>query len=116
MVSDGQVMPAMEQSSWKCRTQGDQSSWHESFRDHTSNMYRTSYQDMSHGQEVAVKSDFPSGYGGHVPSFRHDVLFRNNAFDRDCEQRRHDPRREAFPSFQDQISGIPTFTNRPRGA
>lgn len=94
----------------------DQFAWHESFRDQLKNMYRTSYSDMSHGREVAVSSDFPSGYGGHVPSVRHDVLFRNTVFDRELTTRRHHPDREAFPNYQDQISGIPTHTRFPQGA
>lgn len=94
----------------------DQLQWHETFRDGAKNMYRTSYQDMSYGREVSVKSDLPSGYGGHVPSLRHDVLFRNTAFDRETTGRRFNPNRDAFPEFQDQISGIPTYTSQPHGA
>jgi len=90
--------------------------WHEAYRDMTKNMYRTSYMDMSHGKEVHVKSDYPSGYGGHVPSIRHDVLFRNTSFDRQAAVRRSDPSRDAHPSFIDHISGIPTVTRFPQGA
>merc|ERR1719436_1963957 len=85
-----------------------QHQWHETFRDSAKNMFRTSYADMSFGREVAVKSDLPSGYGGHVPSIRHDILFRNTAFDRTTSIRRVDPCRDAFPSFEDHIAGIPT--------
>eukprot|EP00444_Apocalathium_aciculiferum_P024067 CAMPEP_0183421606 /NCGR_PEP_ID=MMETSP0370-20130417/27223_1 /TAXON_ID=268820 /ORGANISM="Peridinium aciculiferum, Strain PAER-2" /LENGTH=256 /DNA_ID=CAMNT_0025605615 /DNA_START=85 /DNA_END=856 /DNA_ORIENTATION=- len=94
----------------------DQASWHASFRDASNNMYRTSYTDMSHGKEVCVRSDYPSGYGGHVPSVRHDVLFRNTGFDMETAGRRTDQKRDAFPGFRDQILGIPTTTSCPRGA
>jgi len=90
--------------------------WHETHRDQAKNMYRTSYNDMVHGREVHTRSDFPAGYGGHVPSMRHDVLFRNTGFDRNTVLRRSDPSRDAFPSFHEQISGIPTTTRFPRGA
>mmetsp|Transcript_88729 Transcript_88729/g.287295 ORF Transcript_88729/g.287295 Transcript_88729/m.287295 type:complete len:226 (-) Transcript_88729:91-768(-) len=80
------------------------------------NMYRTSYADMSHGREVAVRSDFPSGYGGHVPSLRHDILFRNTAFDRETSMRRNDPCRDTHPSFSEQVAGVPCATANPRGA
>lgn len=88
---------------------------HETFRDTTKNMYRSSYHDMVHGREISVKSDLPSGYGGHVPSLRHDVLFRNTAFDRTTQTKRNDTSRDAFPSFEEQISGIPSYTSTPRG-
>lgn len=90
--------------------------WHETHRDMMKNMYRTSYTDMSHGREVAVKSDYPSGYGGHVPNVRHDVLFRNTAFDRQQSQRRNNLNRDAFPPFDSQIDGVPSTTLNPRGA
>jgi len=90
--------------------------WHEAHRDLAKNMYRTSYNDMVHGREVHVRNDYPAGYGGHIPSLRHDVLFRNTAFDRNIALRRSDPSRDAHPSFHDQISGIPTATRFPRGA
>jgi len=79
------------------------------------NMYRTSYQDMIHGREVAVKNDFPAGYRGHVPSLRHDVLFRNTGFDRTREVLSTDPGRDVFPSFVEQNMGVPTYTKSPRG-
>lgn len=90
--------------------------WHETFRDQSKNMYRTSYSDMAHFREVHVKSDFPSGYGGHVRSIRHDVLHRNTAFDRKMVLQRTDPSRDAFPSFIDQLAGLPTSTKYPCGA
>jgi len=94
----------------------DQLEWHDSYRDFQKNMYRTSYSDMSTNREVNVKSDYPSGFGGHIPSVRHDVLFRNTEFDRQQKQRQEDPARDAHPSFQDLIHGIPTSTRFPRGA
>lgn len=90
--------------------------WHEAYRDSLRNQYRTTYTDMVHFKEVNVKSDYPSGYGGHVPSLRHDILFRNTAFDRQQVLKRNDPSRDAHPSFKDQISGIPTWCAKPRGA
>merc|ERR1712217_171848 len=84
-------------------------------RDHAKNMYRTSYSDMSHFREVAIRSDFPSGYGGHIPSLRHDVLFRNTAFDREIIMRKNDPSRDVHPTFEHQITGIPSCKN-PRGS
>ncbi|CAJ1430946.1 unnamed protein product [Effrenium voratum] len=68
--------------------------WHETYRDFAKNMYRTSYSDMSRHREVHVKSDLPSGFGGHVPSVRHDILFRNTQFDKAQETLRNDPNRE----------------------
>jgi hypothetical protein len=71
---------------------------------------------MVHFKEVSVKSDYPSGYGGHIPSLRHDILHRNTAFDRQQVLKRSDPSRDAHPSFKDQIAGIPTWCAKPRGA
>jgi len=90
--------------------------WHETFRDTSKNMYRTSYSDMVHGREVSVRSDFPSGYGGHISSLRHDVLFRNTAFDRQVAMMRMNPSRDALQSFTDQLEGIPTYCKNPRGS
>jgi len=90
--------------------------WHEAHRDMSRNQYRTSYTDMTHFKEVNVKSDYPSGYGGHIPSIRHDILFKNTAFDRQLALRRNDPSRDAHPSYKDQISGIPTWCSKPQGA
>lgn len=90
--------------------------WHETFRDTAKNMYRTSYNDMVHGREVACKSDFPSGYGGHIPTLRHDVLFRNTAFDRKIAMMRMNPSRDGMASYGDQIEGIPTYCTKPRGS
>lgn len=90
--------------------------WHETYRDMAKNQYRTSYTDMVHFKEVNVKSDYPSGYGGHIPSIRHDVLHRNSAFDRGQVLRRNDPSRDAHPSFANQIAGIPTYCAKPQGA
>lgn len=90
--------------------------WHEAHRDAYRNQYRTTYTDMSHGRETSVKSEYPSGYGGHIPTLRFDVLFRNTAFDRNIVLKRNDPSRDAHPSFKDQLSGIPTFCSKPQGA
>lgn len=90
--------------------------WHEAFRDMSKNHYRTTYTDMIHFKEVNVKSDYPSGYGGHCPSIRHDILHRNTQFDRQQALRRNDPSRDAHPSFKDQIAGVPTYCSKPQGA
>lgn len=71
---------------------------------------------MIHGRETYCKSDYPSGYGGHVPNVRFDELFRNTAFDRKQTLSRKDPGRDALPSFKDQLAGIPTYCNKPQGA
>mmetsp|Transcript_24246 Transcript_24246/g.38834 ORF Transcript_24246/g.38834 Transcript_24246/m.38834 type:complete len:222 (+) Transcript_24246:63-728(+) len=92
-----------------------QMEWHESYRDAQKNMYRTSYEDMSMSREVHVRSDYPSGFGGHVRSVRHDILFRNTAFDKEAENLRNDDRRDAYPSFKEHIAGLPTTTRFPRG-
>eukprot|EP00929_Paragymnodinium_shiwhaense_P007559 TRINITY_DN111475_c0_g1_i1.p1 TRINITY_DN111475_c0_g1~~TRINITY_DN111475_c0_g1_i1.p1 ORF type:complete len:192 (-),score=27.71 TRINITY_DN111475_c0_g1_i1:180-755(-) len=89
--------------------------WHETFRDNMSNIYRTSYQDMVHGREVSVKNDLPAGYGGHIPSLRHDMLFRNTAFDRRLDSLNMDVTRDTLPSFLEQKHGIPAYTAFPRG-
>mmetsp|Transcript_138820 Transcript_138820/g.255361 ORF Transcript_138820/g.255361 Transcript_138820/m.255361 type:complete len:220 (-) Transcript_138820:9-668(-) len=98
------------------RDPADQWAWHEAYRDLTKNMYRTSYSDMTHGREVAVKSDFPAGYQGHVPSTRFDLLFRNTRQDRDMVMRKADPFRESFPCFKKQLQGVPSYTKSTAGA
>lgn len=90
--------------------------WHEAFRDASKNQYRTTYSDMIHGRETSLKSDYPSGYGGHIPNVRFDVLHRNTAFDRKWALTRKDPSRDAHPSFKDQLAGIPTYCNKPQGS
>lgn len=94
---------------------GTQKDWHNSYKDLANNMYRTSYQDMIHGREIAVKSDMPSGYGGHIPSLRHDVLFKNTEFDRMRGSLKSDHGRDTMPSFQEQNLGLPAMTPNPRG-
>merc|ERR1712232_38369 len=99
-------------------TTGDmqtQKDWHMAYKDLANNMYRTSYQDMIHGKEIAVKSDMPSGYGGHIPSLRHDVLFKNTEFDRMRGDLKKDFGRDTMPSFCEQNSGLPCMTPNPRG-
>jgi hypothetical protein len=90
--------------------------WHEAYRDMMKNMYRTNYSDMTHGREVCMKSDMPSGYGGHIPCLRFDIMHKNTEFDRSLALRRADVSRDAFPSFKDQKDGIPTFCRKPCGA
>lgn len=90
--------------------------WHHAFRDGTQNMYRTTYQDMIHAREVYVQSSFPSGYGGHNPRIRHDVLFRNGQFDKNQTLAQTDVSRDSMPSFQANIDGVPGFCFNPCGA
>mmetsp|Transcript_48388 Transcript_48388/g.139164 ORF Transcript_48388/g.139164 Transcript_48388/m.139164 type:complete len:210 (+) Transcript_48388:62-691(+) len=90
--------------------------WHEAHRDLAKNMYRTSYSDMAHGRETYVRSDYPAGYGGHIPSVRFDLFHRNTALDRQIALRRSDPSRDAHPSFQMQLDGLPSVTAFPCGA
>lgn len=84
--------------------------WHTAFRDASKNMYRTSYQDGINGREVAVKSQFPSGYQGHDAKTRHDVMFSNTALSQEILRRQTDPTRDSKPSFNHQIDGTMTFT------
>jgi len=77
------------------------------------NTYRTTYADMTHGLETSIKSDYPSGYGGHVPNLRHQVLFRNTKFDDDLLTRRHEFR-DALPDFTANKLGLPYYTANPR--
>lgn len=107
---------ALQQSGLIAGDFAKQMEWHETYSDMAKNMYRTSYGDMSQGREVHVKSDYPSGYGGHIASVRHDILFRNTGFDRTVSAKRSDPGRDAHPSFADHIAGIPTYTKLPQGA
>lgn len=90
--------------------------WHEAYRDLAKNQFRTSYTDMSHGRETYVRSDFPAGYGGHIPSMRYDILHRNTAQDRHMAIRKSDPDRDVLPSFELQIRGLPSTTAHPCGA
>lgn len=83
--------------------------WHETFRDTSKNMYRTTYSDMIHGREVSVKSDFPSGYGGHVPVVAHDVLFQNTGTYQTLVKQGLNPNRDCFPSFKQQKNGTATY-------
>jgi len=100
----------------KCGDPGTQWEWHEAYRDIHKNMYRTSYSDMIHGRETNTKSDYPAGYGGHIPGMRFDVLHKNTEFHRTYHLRRTDPGRDGQPSYGEQIAGIPTITRCPRGA
>ncbi|OEH74055.1 hypothetical protein cyc_06056 [Cyclospora cayetanensis] len=78
------------------------------------NMYRTSYNDMCKGLEVCVKSDFPSGYGGHVPTVRHQVLFRDSPEALAIAARAKDPTRDSFGDFAANINGIPYLTKNAK--
>mmetsp|Transcript_38785 Transcript_38785/g.91203 ORF Transcript_38785/g.91203 Transcript_38785/m.91203 type:complete len:167 (-) Transcript_38785:185-685(-) len=100
-------------------TTGDISSqwiWHETYRDAVKNQYRTAYMDMSNGRETAVKNNYPSGYGGHVPLLAFDVLFRNTSVDRKLALMKMNPSRDTLPDFQPQKDGIPGITKFPRGS
>jgi len=89
--------------------------WHPSFRDTANHMYRTSYTDHIMQNEISTKSSHPSGYGGHVPQLRHDVLFGHTEFDWIQQQRKDDPSRETLADFSNQLVGCPISTDNPRG-
>ncbi|EPR62091.1 hypothetical protein TGPRC2_224845 [Toxoplasma gondii TgCatPRC2] len=78
------------------------------------NAYRTSTADMTQGLETHVKSCMPSGYGGHVPTMRHDVLHRNTQFDDRLYKLTHDPNRDTFGDFEDNLQGRSCLTRNPR--
>ncbi|PHJ20230.1 hypothetical protein CSUI_005938 [Cystoisospora suis] len=78
------------------------------------NAYRTSYGDMTRGLETHVKSNMPAGYGGHVPTTRHDVLHRNTQFDERLTQLETDPNRDTFGGFTANLTGVPYLTRNPR--
>merc|ERR1719386_490720 len=88
----------------------NQKDWHGEYRDLTRNQYRTCYHDMILSLEVAVKSDKPSGYGGHVANVGADVLFKNTEFDTKQEIMRKDEQRERLPEYDYQLNGLPAFT------
>jgi len=88
--------------------------WHEAFRDEMKNVYRSNYMDMVQGRELSVKNDFPSGYGGHIPSLRHNIMFRNTSFDRQKAIREFDNMRESKPSFKEQLEGKPCICKKPK--
>ncbi|EER13809.1 hypothetical protein Pmar_PMAR000972 [Perkinsus marinus ATCC 50983] len=109
--------------------------WHQAFRDTVKNMYRTNYHDMVNLREVAVRSDFPSGYAGHVPVVKHDILFKNTKLWQDFQHEfnredvspvgvsctAQDDMREfrmtdRLPAFGGQKAGVPQYCQNPRGA
>jgi len=90
--------------------------WHGTFKDLALNCYRTSYHDMIDGRDMAVKSDLPSGYGGHVAKLSHDVLFDNTCFQTEQTTLHEDPNRERLPDFEYQRLGLPVSTDKPKGA
>jgi len=89
--------------------------WHDSFRDASKNMYRTTYSDCIHFREVNVENNYPSGYGGHVPTLRHDVLFKNTTLHAEIEARSHDVTRDCHPPFERQKRGQPIMSSKKRG-
>lgn len=64
--------------------------------------------------ETHVKSNMPAGYGGHVPTTRHDVLHRNTQFDERLSQLETDPNRDTFGGFTANLVGVPYLTKNPR--
>eukprot|EP00928_Gymnodinium_smaydae_P089380 TRINITY_DN73354_c0_g1_i1.p1 TRINITY_DN73354_c0_g1~~TRINITY_DN73354_c0_g1_i1.p1 ORF type:complete len:221 (-),score=32.00 TRINITY_DN73354_c0_g1_i1:298-900(-) len=110
-------MSAAEQQEWQVLSTGGQSrarrqaaspldfeisaaeqhQWQSVQRDLQKNMYRTAYKDMASKREICVKSDFPVGYGGHVPSLRFDLLHRNTQVDREAASRQLDPLHDSLP-------------------
>ncbi|CDJ45041.1 hypothetical protein ETH_00007000, partial [Eimeria tenella] len=79
------------------------------------NMYRTSYNDMCQGREVSVQSDFPSGYGGHVPVVGHQLLFKNCKEVLEIKKREKDPSRDSFGGFEANKMGYPYLTKGAKG-
>ena len=73
-------------------------------------------------RESAVKSDFPTGYGGNIPCMRHEVIHRNTSFEkvfghhRDSQVATSDYQqpRFKFPDFAGVKQGTPIFTRNPR--
>ncbi|KAF4727235.1 hypothetical protein FOZ63_019014, partial [Perkinsus olseni] len=90
--------------------------------------------DMVNLREVAVRSDFPSGYAGHVPTLKHDLLFKNTKlwqdFQHEFDRKDVDPVgvsctedakteikvTDRLPAFGGQKAGVPQFCQNPRGA
>jgi hypothetical protein len=85
----------------------DQWRWHPTFRDQFFMMYRTSYQDQILGREIVPARSHPSGYTGHQPRVRHDILFRNCEYDEYEEQLASDPHRWKHGDFTAQLKGLP---------
>lgn len=84
--------------------------WHEAFRDSVKNMYRTTTMDTQACREVAVHADLPSGFGGHVRSRGHDILFHNTGEYTTLQREAVDPNRDTYPCFKQQKYGSATFT------
>ncbi|KAF4691798.1 hypothetical protein FOZ60_014812 [Perkinsus olseni] len=85
--------------------------------DTAKNMYRTNYHDMVNLREVAVRSDFPSGYAGH--DFQHE--FDRKDVDPVGVSCTEDAKTEIkvtdrLPAFGGQKAGVPQFCQNPRGA
>ncbi|KAL8432830.1 hypothetical protein ACSSS7_004330 [Eimeria intestinalis] len=78
------------------------------------NMYRTSYHDMCLGLEVCVKSDYPSGYGGHIPTLHHQLLFSNCPEAQQLRARASDPNRDSFGTFEANLTGVPYLTKHAK--
>eukprot|EP00928_Gymnodinium_smaydae_P007307 TRINITY_DN12646_c1_g2_i1.p1 TRINITY_DN12646_c1_g2~~TRINITY_DN12646_c1_g2_i1.p1 ORF type:complete len:176 (+),score=27.41 TRINITY_DN12646_c1_g2_i1:85-612(+) len=81
----------------------EEQQWRGVQRDLKKNMYRTAYKDMANNGEICVKSDFPVGYGGHVPSVRFDLLHRNTQLDRDAALRQLDPFHDSLPFWAPKL-------------
>ena len=79
--NDTQQTDRVPQDDFATRTGDLSKQWegHAAFRDQTKNMYRTTYNDSINGREVAVNTSLPSGYGGHIPDYGHDVLYKRTA-------------------------------------
>eukprot|EP00392_Amoebophrya_sp_AT5.2_P004865 g4874.t1 len=90
--------------------------WHQEFRDAAKNMYRTTAFDTMHNREVSVKTGLPSGYGGHDPVLKHDVLHRNTKTYEGLKHAGLSPSRDTFPSFAQQKDGQATMAQLTQSA
>ncbi|CAD7927165.1 unnamed protein product [Amoebophrya sp. A25] len=90
--------------------------WHSTFRDAAKNMYRTNTFDGLHMRENCVRSNYPSGYGGHVPQLKHDMLHLNTAQYEKMKLASVDPGRDTFPSFKQQKDGQATFSQQAQAS
>ena len=68
-------------------------------------------------------SDYPSGYSGYKPSMMHQVQHRNTEFEAKYghvrmeknESAASQQERWAYPSFQEQLKGIPIWCKNHKG-
>ena len=61
-----------------------------------------------------MKSNYPSGYGGHIPLQGHRVMFLSSQEAVEIFQREKNKERDAFGGFDNIIKGIPSYTLNAR--